>query len=829
MASQYPVYQRATVAAPWSIMVRRHKPASRSPRYPARWPFVPLWCLGLLASLAVLVELGYLIGRDKPEHPKGVPDGVLLAAARPGVAIAIAFGALVLLAWCSRRLALHALAWWPGGIHVEDFATSARGVNAEELTTTFRQRLATMQLQSPTPVPGAPPASDFLNVLDRNGVDPRNILGSLLSLLRAAVPTHAYEVHGILLKREERPHYGVAIDVVRLPSNGVMAATVWGETWERALRHAANEATGAILPQTRRCRAPWGVWRGQIMPPGLLHAYEEGARLEHGHRYDEALEAYYDALKLDPMNMVLRLRIGQLQERLGLHLDALAMYLGMLASDQPAGVRLPRLMYRGRGRRERRRALHSARYRLDVLLGGRVLAEQWHRAPDDPPSRRDDHRKRLRRCLHGQLAAKLSPHATTGEDVGAALGEPGGTRQFLQLRTLMARYALADAADLRRELRKRPTDWRATLTPATVKLTELCIDARLRWVLRKRRRKVDWPPSVEELDAQIRDIERGLWRQSFRRWHEHYNAACAYALPLADVDDPDDATVARLADRAIVRLQKATARADSAYIASRRDWLVSQDPDLDGLRARWEFGHFEVMHLPSSSTTPRRPSHVQQLESSRYVRALLVATAEQGQTVWRRRRRKLNGGPDPRDLLLWARDELQTWEDVAAVAQHYRHSGTRLKLIKQLQACAERYGLDAPAVAFPRYEDDPFELSLKGEACGNAADVEIAGANARLEALRDILGENGEARLNMLADLEGWRSTLRRQDAAAEHASRDDVSKICDAHAALWQLLRQWLEADGGSEDDAQSEFREQREHARELWAAPAAQLRRVA
>ena len=35
---------------------------------------------------------------------------------------------------------------------------------------------------------------------------------------------------------------------------------------------------GLILPQTRLCRAPWGAWRGYVMPSGLLHAFEEGAR-----------------------------------------------------------------------------------------------------------------------------------------------------------------------------------------------------------------------------------------------------------------------------------------------------------------------------------------------------------------------------------------------------------------------------------------------------------------------------------------------------------------------------------------------------------------------
>jgi hypothetical protein len=807
-------------------MVRRGKPASRSPRFPARWPFVPAWCAGVLVSGAVLVELAYLIGRDVKGSPDGTPDAVLTAASSPGVAVAIAFGAVVLGAWCCRHLVLHWLAWWPGSIHVAEFKSATPDVDVEDLTMTFRRRLSSLQIQSPTPVPGAAPAGDFLDVLDRNGVDPRNILGSAVGLLRAAVPTHAFEVRGVLLTREEQPRHGVAIEVIRLPSEGTMSATVWGETWDVALRKAAHEATGAILPQTRRCRAPWGVWRGQIMPSGLLHAYEEGARLEHDHRYDEALDAYYAALGLDPMNMVLRLRIGQLQERLGLHVDALAMYLGMCASNRPAGVRLPRLLYRGRGRRERRRALVSARYRRDVLLGGRVLAEQWRAVPEDPANRRDEERQRLRRCLRGQLAGKLAPYASS-ERVARALAEPEAEDldTFLLLRELTARYAIDSATRLRRKLRRRVTDRRATLTPATVRLTEECIGTRLRWVRYARGADSDWPPSAKELNRSIRRIELGVWRflparlqwRSFRRWHEHYNAACAYALPLQD-ETLNEQTATTLARWAVARLQKATARADSAFIASRREWLVSQDPDLDGLRARPEFGQFEVMHLPSNSITPRRPPFVQQLENSRYVGALLVATARQWQAAWRRRREELEGGPDVRTLLQWFHDELQTWTDTAAVARHYRHSVTRLTLIRNLQACAWRYGFEAPVVAFPRYEDDPLEESLQGDPCGRAARAAVKTADDRLAALRDMLGEHRDERGRMLADLDSWGATLRRQDAAGHAASPYLVAQLCDCHAALWQLLHQWLEAGEESAARAEHEFRSQCARTRRLW-----------
>ena len=64
-------------------------------------------------------------------------------------------------------------------------------------------------------------------------------------------------------------------------------------------------------------------------------------------------------------------------------------------------------MYRGSGQSEQRRAVISARYRRNVLLGGRVLAKQWRNVREsEPPTERDEQRKRMRSCLRPQLQAR---------------------------------------------------------------------------------------------------------------------------------------------------------------------------------------------------------------------------------------------------------------------------------------------------------------------------------------------------------------------------------------------------------------------------------------
>src|SRR4051794_20713185 len=193
-------------------MARDKRARGRSVRPPRRWRNVAGWSAGLLGAVIVLGATGYLVGRAKPANPTGVVETLAAVAGLPAVALAIACAALLHAAWCVRHLILHWLAWRPGAIEVTIFtaATPITDANAEQLTLVFRQRLMALHLQSPTPVPGAAAEGDFLDVLGRNGLDARNPLATLIGLLRAAKPTHAYEVRGVFMERAEIPRYGVA-------------------------------------------------------------------------------------------------------------------------------------------------------------------------------------------------------------------------------------------------------------------------------------------------------------------------------------------------------------------------------------------------------------------------------------------------------------------------------------------------------------------------------------------------------------------------------------------------------------------------------------------
>ena len=860
----------------------RHKRRTRYARYPPRWPAVLGWGLVLVLGIGALLSVGYLVAAPPPAEADTPLDELLKTARTPGVAIALAFVALICIAWGRRGLQTERLAMRPGGIEVPTF-TAGTGVEETDLerwTGRFRQRFAELHLNAPASVPGGLAGGDFLDVLAASGVDSKNWLGNILSLMRASSPRYAWRVTGMLVKRAHHPRYGVTFQVVRLPDAGSPPATAWAASWDEAARAAADQATAVILPRTRLCVNQWAGWRRFRMPGALLEAYENAAGFEADRRYDEALYSYLKAAELDPMNMPLRLRIGQLQEKLGLYLDALATYQGMreVGAERRKRTREPR-----GARRERRRAMIVGRYRRLVLLGGSQLADQWRKTTRQgaEESHRDWRRRtirdRLRRPLEEELARIAKSHRLRGVDdplswsevflggrarsrrsdwsAEAALAEPGrlpplpdgdldghpAGEQFRReqealytLRELFALHALRELRGLLRELRPRPWERTRILSRESVRLTAACIEVRLDWVQHVLAgcNSTAWPPSVYRLSAAVSQIE-GVGRP-FDQWHEHYNAACVFALPLLadDIRDDDRLTSLRdqLAEHAVARLARATAHADSAYIAGRRDWLLSEDPDLDGLRTHECFLDFEAMNLPARAPTPFRPLAVKTLESARYVESLITETATCWEHAWHERGRNLRPNPDVHQLLTWWDDERRAWELVCDLALHNRYWPVRVALLHGLREQADAYGFDAPEVGFPHYADGV----LSPEQLGPEEDQEYRrrAAERVAQQTEDRLHEVGDVLREALADLpevwppvhiSAWEEELRRLDAGGRAPRRFLIALLCDHHAALWQLLSEWVDAGNDpAADRKRKRFKEQMENTEAIWCGAA-------
>ncbi len=812
------------------------------------------WGFCLVLAIVALLAIAYVVIQPPPRDGAAPFDELAAAIRMKGPATALTIAALLAIAFCFRQIWLELLALRPGRIDVEPFTAGStlRDVDVEQLTLAFRQRLAELHLHAPAGAPGTSAEGQFLDVLGGSAMDARNWLGSAISVLRAAKPSHAWQVRGVLIERDNAPCHGLTVQVLRLPDRGNPPETLWGTTWDDAVRQGADYATAAILPRTRRCTQQWAAWRRFRMGGTLLGNYEDAVMLEGGRRYDEALQAYYLAADDDPMNMALRLRIGLLQERMGLYLDALATYQGMIHVGKAR--KRGRTLERRLARLERRRSIIVARYRRLVLLGGSELAEQWLKVGEagaasgsGPEPERAARRRLLRDRVEPFLrqdiekVARRKRSVEPGEPVPMAIAFKGerprprsrcSTEEALspqaygaartpeedplfRLRELFGLLALREARAVQRKLRPHLIDRHLILSRETVALTARCIAVRLDWVQYNLTggESDAWPPVPERFDAELARIEH---HREFNRWHEHYNAACLYALPLLAFESEENGIVPalpadlreRLAAGAVARLSSATANADSAYIAGRRDWVLSEDPDLDGLRTSDFFKQFEAMNFPSREPTPDRPLHVKTLESSRYVHALLEDAARCWEQTWHKRGRELNGDVDVHELLQWWKDECEAWQHVPRVALNNRHWPARADLVRRLHDHADTYSFARPEIPFPRYSDEVLtkeELGDTYELRRTAADRVAKDGEDHLHHIGETVRKaqvKGKMRPK-IDDIEQWQAVLRQLDARGREPRRFLLAVLCDHHAALWQLFAEWVSANSEEERDA--------------------------
>jgi hypothetical protein len=796
---------------------------NRAPRYPSRRWSVAGFAVGVGVAVSLLLLLGYVIGHNADVGLGEFVESILAAASSNGAAVVLAFALVTVGAWCVRRLWLERLAWRPGQVVVPVFSegTPLHDATTLHLTTLFRQRFASLRLQTLAPVPGSAPEAGFLDVLGQNGADSRNLLGSLLAIARAAKPTHAFVVHGTLIERDQSPRCGVTVQVVRQPDQGAPPDTVYDFSWERAVRRAADRATASILPRTRRCGTPWASWRGFVMPPSLLEAYEAAAELEAHRRYDEALGRYYDALAHDPMNVALRLCVGQLQEKLGLFLDALSTYEGIRCVGAPGDEELPEGRYKRVAEQERARALLIAQYRRVVLLGGPWLGRQWRTSNaqslwTERDEQRVDLRARLRDKLEAPLDTTAETHSPAAElprvgthTVEDLLAEPDrrvpdedNDLLLHELRELLVLHAIDELPAVRGDLQRLRDRRDVSLTETGVSLTSICLDERCGWLQQQIKSRQDgrrperWIWDDDACTDLERRVEAAPAGRPMHRWHENYNAACAFALPLLVSDDSDPKVRKRLARAAVDHLAKATGCADSGYIATRRDWLLSEDPDLAGLRAEPAFKSFEALYFPAGAPTPCRPRDVQRLEVATYTGDLLEATARRWEATWHDRQRAVARREDIHVLLDWWTDEDLLWRLVGRVAWNHRRWTARRDLLEATDRLSIKYGGAPLDVGFRTFEE-PTPLLATGtpdersEAALKLSDARCVGLATRLA----VDAKPEDARFAIPA-IDGWVDRLRALDAEGERPSMRTVTTLCDRHAALWSRLQTWLAVD---------------------------------
>jgi hypothetical protein len=784
--------------------VRNLRRFSRAPRYRARWPTTMSWGAVWALSAGSLLALGYLVGHGPPAgRHHGLWGSLDETVTQPSVSLPLAFAILTCSAYASRRLRLEWLARKPGRIQVPDFSThNLTRASPAQLTSMFRDRLAQVRLDSSGVAPAAQPVSDFLDVLSAAQVASNTILGTLLGLLRAAVPRFAYELHGEVVQRDCSPSdYRVSVQIVRVPNQEGSQVEVTDHDLDRAIRRAADSATAAILPRTRLCKGPWITWRRYKMPVGLFNAYEDACEHEAQRRYDQAQDLYYQALERDPMNRMLRLQLGQLQEKLRMPLEALVTYTAMINSGSPAGRDLPPGLYTRRAERERTRALLIARYRRAVLLGNGSVMEEWFKAPAER------HTDRARRdALRDQLKPWLEENHPATWMVLESMPEQDdlSSKQQQTVQQSLAKCATKEVNELRRDL---PIAWRLVRNPPLTRralgLAQLCIDQRTNYLDQHddARSECALAEEVRRLRKQVLTVERSVPfgpRRPFRRWKEQYNAACFFAYPLLN-KSTDDTTynqeLDELAKEAVYRLELAAASATSSFIARQREWVTAEDPDLDGLRRHRLFKAFESDYFPASAPIARLPKCAQHLAELRCTRDLLATAARSFEAVWRARAVALQAG-ERQDAVCWWSDEHEVWRRIHDVALN-RDSRARLALTRATRKRHLSYAIEPIEPIFARYGEHAPAASQDDVEAG--ARIEIQEIQDRLLALAKMLScRDGDG-------FRGFTSGVTALDVFdAEPAVFTPAmrSRFCDRQATIWHRLHAWLVSVEGSDED---------------------------
>ena len=455
---------------------------------------------------------------------------------------------------------------------------------------------------------------------------------------------------------------------------------------------------------------------------------------------------------------------------------------------------------RGRTALRSERALYLARYRRAILLGfGEKLAEQWLTPPQDPPTKRDGERDALRERLRARIGDEpawlelFNEHRDDArlelDDVLPLQADATATGQERRLRCFFQHGAKLGTAALLRDHTR--AGW------AVPELTRRALAVIAQWAqMHLTRTELTREASAEKRPAieAIADRVTSCVGSDSHTWTTHYNAACTFALAfsasrLLDFQEPGgrrSPDTDRLCAAAVEQLRRAVTCADPSQLASRRQWIVSGDPDLADLRGEPAFRVFEAAYLPSAKPATTRPPNVRRVELSRHTAAIIADVARCAKEDWHARARRPpaeSGSVDAHEVLAWLDGEAQLRRMVADVAVDHRHWQTRAQLINE--AAAQFRHRATPAI-FPDYAAEPLprsdadsaqaavdaadrRLDLLAQTCDRQA-IEDAELHAQMRAYDDRLGHVRRRRCRRCARPGGAVGQARSLDVVAARA-----------------------------------------------------------
>ncbi|WP_024757276.1 hypothetical protein [Streptomyces exfoliatus] len=780
----------------------------------------------------------------------------LLKSGSDGASLTVRLGCLLLLILLFvvlRRSLLMYYAYKPGAVDVKRLVASSPDVEPkiEGLTAYLRKQLSETNLYPPTALPAEAPADNFLDLLGDVDLEPKKLGTSLLRLFSRLRPKIAYTVRGVLRVREQDPRFGVTITVTSYAIRGSRTEEVWGATWDQAVRDSGYWVMAALVPVTRAgTRPPWQEWRGRDLPPKLFAAYQQARELSLDRKFDDALDRYYEALRIDPTNLYLRTQIAGIQEQLWLHLDALETYYGTILLDgQSSAQRNARM---GMGSWDPRRIFHrryrwwrsgllEARFRYAVVLGvAERTADQWCSAEGGQYPRREHAWMEIRKALAPALASRhwrtlmgLTPPGETRplwwarEDDAKAwireqLEKKGRRQEIVQVIFLLAcreeMRQLADDYPRLIRLRHPLSRAHAPLTRTALRLNcEAWAPLRLAWAnneaeshslfFRGLKNSFTWRPSAETLWGRVKKA-RGWLRMprkwlspGWRLWQDSYNAACVYAVGMKGLTEDDEEQLDPFAKLAVEELEDATHADLSGFHPLTRSWLLAEDPDLEELRHTPGFIRFERETYPHATPDRDRPIRPVWPEMTAYDQHLLSGCAAVMEHTWRLRGKELPA--EPHSFVEWFSSEAELWRCVHRIAENEgRHWRDREKLLQCVREVADitlltKCGLPARLPEMDELLDDATWFDVEtARSRVEASDREIKN---RLSSLEPVVSErlNGSANPQSPIVLSAeWLTSVRRNSALPDFVTQAAVQQACKDFQGAWQALRYQVDPD---------------------------------
>lgn len=535
---------------------------------------------------------------------------------------------LVLWGWV-RTTALARL----GTIEIADLAADEKSLRPEAFKAALQQSLGNRGLLPASRVPGGSPTVASLAAAVADVPVPQvGWVAGLIALIPTPPAATSFRVTGALrsaVSTDGTFEHVLSYQVVCTgPRRQVTLGEARESSWTKLVDRASAELYCKITGQAPAIYPAWARWRSWkalvayraaiLREPSFQSADQVGAVGSVAGCYESALEKYRDSIRLDPDNMLARLRAANCLERIA-------------ASRGPteAAKQIDEQIKALEGYVSiclRQPTIFQAGYRASVLLGSlaqtvtggctygqaRKLGVVLRRLTDER-SFEPEPGAQVRR-MWGRLASLRRPVGPIGDgdppDAGASLDESARALLGLDLAAAAARESRLARRRLRplwtlaheRRLRHRfePVGQERRQLRCALGVSRMCLRARAR---------AAGAPGTMSNRRQYALRFLIHWRHLAGRshlagWQAHYNAACFYALlPQAE---PAVARLRRLdrfahrwVRRRSTRVRKLALRHLATAVGTADEHLSSvyardDDPDLEVLRT-YSSDHFELV------------------------------------------------------------------------------------------------------------------------------------------------------------------------------------------------------------------------------------------